>query len=138
MKKILIMGLPGTGKTTLANELHRLLKEVGHTVSWYNADSIREKFNDWDFSKEGRIRQAQRMRDLAEQSPSDFVICDFVAPLNDMREQFAADFTIWLDTEKSSRFSDTDAVFEAPATVDYRVTVKDAVNEAPLILEKLR
>ena len=59
--KILIMGLPGAGKTTLASKLVPLLN-----AEWLNADKIRKEANDWDFSKEGRSRQAQRMADTAE------------------------------------------------------------------------
>ena len=38
--KILIMGLPGSGKTTLAEELKRILIEDGKSVLWLNADAI--------------------------------------------------------------------------------------------------
>jgi adenylylsulfate kinase len=62
-KRILIMGLPGAGKTTLAKELRLKFWEEGRTVSWLNADKIRKIYNDWDFSTEGRIRQSQRMRE---------------------------------------------------------------------------
>jgi adenylylsulfate kinase len=55
--KILLFGLPGSGKSTLAEQLAKLLNGV-----WLNADEIRKEYNDWDFSMEGRIRQANRMR----------------------------------------------------------------------------
>ena len=61
MKKILIMGLPGSGKTTLASKLIPLLN-----AKWVNNDEIRKDANDWDFSEEGRIRQAKRMADQSE------------------------------------------------------------------------
>ena len=61
MKVVLIMGLPGSGKTTLAKELVPLLN-----AKWLNADKVRTEYNDWDFSAEGRVRQANRMRDLAK------------------------------------------------------------------------
>ena len=139
MKKILIMGLPGAGKTTFAEELVKALKDTGHTVSWHNADSIREKFNDWDFSPQGRVRQAERMRDIANDSPSDYVICDFVAPLKEMRDIFDADYTVWMDTESTSRFSDTDKIFEKPEVGEwnYVVTVKDAINTVPTCVKDI-
>ena len=84
--RILIMGLPGAGKTTLAQELTKYLEDV----DWYNADSVRRAYHDWDFSHEGRIRQSTRMRELADDSPKKYVICDFVAPLPDMRNNFKA------------------------------------------------
>jgi len=91
--KILIMGLPGSGKTTLAESLAHEL-DCDH----FNADKVREQFNDWDFTAEGRLRQARRMRELADKT--DLAICDFVCPLPEMREIFGADVVIWMDTIK--------------------------------------
>ena len=116
MKRILIMGLPGAGKTTLAKQLTDQLN-----AAWFNADEIRAKYNDWDFSAEGRIRQSQRMRDLADASTNPYVIADFVAPLAEMREIFSADFTIWMDTIEQGRFDDTNRVFEAPSHWDLKI-----------------
>lgn len=123
--KILIMGLPGSGKTTLAQDLVSKLEETGKTVTWLNADKIREIFNDWDFSYDGRIRQAVRMKRLANGSEDDYVIADFVAPLKEMRDIFAADYTIWMNTINEGRFEDTNIIFEKPDTADLIVTEKD-------------
>jgi adenylylsulfate kinase len=133
MKRILIMGLPGAGKTTLARVLQARLN-----CAWINADSIREKYNDWDFSVDGRIRQSQRMREQADLLSGNYVIADFVAPLNQMREKFSADFTIWMDTIQQSRFSDTDTMFVPPTSFEYdlRITnfdynIDNIVKEIP-------
>ena len=113
--KILICGLPGSGKTWLAERLQKKLN-----CAWYNADKIRESANDWDFSIEGRLRQAWRMRNIAdiEHKNGRTIICDFVAPTKEAREIFNADKTIWMNTIQEGRFEDTNKVFVAPEKYD--------------------
>tara|TARA_B100000287_G_C20668392_1_gene792555 strand:- start:3039 stop:3461 length:423 start_codon:yes stop_codon:yes gene_type:complete len=118
MYKILVMGLPGSGKTWLSE---RMQEHLG--CAWFNADKVRSQANDWDFEMEGRIRQANRMRNIAdfEKENGRTVICDFVCPTQQARDQFDADITIWLDTIKAGRYEDTNKMFEFPAMVDYKV-----------------
>jgi len=155
-QRILIMGLPGSGKTTLAGALKRYLEEHGDLekinpqrilnyegiagpdfykvgVDWFNADDVRRKFNDWDFSKEGRIRQSLRMLQFAIECSGEFVICDFVAPLVEMRNNFKADWTIWVDTIREGRYADTNAAFVEPEVYDFRVTEQDCEKWAEFI-----
>ena len=122
MKRILIMGLPGSGKTYLAQHILEHLQNERKSVMWLNADDVRKKYNDWDFSKEGRIRQSLRMRELADSCDSDYVICDFVAPLPEMRHNFKADGTVWVDTIEKGRFEDTNKAFVPPDVYDFRIT----------------
>jgi len=135
--KILIMGLPGSGKTTLALNLFMKLQQAGENSTWLNADSVRKMFGDQDFSVEGRIRQSQRMAELANYSSAKFVICDFIAPLNKSREIFNADYTVWVNTIKKSKFEDTDALFEPPTSFDLEVTTQDAENWANVVLNSI-
>ena len=132
-QRILVMGLPGSGKTTLAAALVNRLPAAGKTVTWLNADEVRKKFNDWDFSYEGRIRQSIRMFEHAIECSGDFVICDFVAPLEEMRDNYKADWTIWMDTIVAGRFEDTNRVFVPPKVYDFRVTEQDAEKWARII-----
>jgi len=125
-QRILIMGLPGAGKTYLAQYVLEKLQNAGKTVSWLNADDVRKRYNDWDFSIEGRIRQSQRMRELADSYSTDYVICDFVAPLKQMRDNFAADWTVWVDTIDAGRYEDTNAMFVKPDYWDFRITTQEA------------
>lgn len=120
--RILIMGLPGAGKTYLAERLRERLWQEGRTVAWFNADDVRKQYNDWDFSPAGRIRQSVRMRELADKSTTDYVICDFVAPLPEMRHNFKADWTIWVDTIEAGRYEDTNKMFVEPEVYDFRIT----------------
>jgi len=116
--KILVMGLPGSGKTYLTERLVPLLK-----AAWYNADKLREMANDWDFSEEGRLRQSKRMRAFAdfEKNNGRLVVCDFVCPTKQTRLNFDADIVIWMDTIKEGRFEDTNKLFEDPVNVDFHI-----------------
>ena len=144
--KVLVCGLPGSGKTWLAERLIKHMKNC----AWYNADTVRKFSNDWDFSMVGRIRQANRMKTFAdfERENDRWVICDFVAPTKKAREVFAPDYVIWMDTikegkivsskldelkdiynlpfdavslSKSKEFEDTNKVFETPRKIDTHV-----------------
>lgn len=143
------MGLPGSGKTYFAERLKHYLEQNGDvmkvspdkvlnyegipdhalmnvTVDWFNADEVRKRFNDWDFSREGRIRQSLRMFEFAMKCTGDFVICDFVAPLPEMRHNFKADWTIWMDTIDAGRYEDTNKAFVPPDVYDFRITEQNA------------
>ena len=135
MKIILIMGLPGAGKTTLASKLVPLLN-----AKWINNDKVRKDANDWDFSEEGRTRQAKRMADLTEKHKQEgnYVVCDFICPTPKARELFNADYTIWMDTIDKGRFEDTNAMFVKPKKFDFKVTTYDAETWATQISEKMK
>ena len=135
MKIILIMGLPGAGKTTLANELNKLIESKR-----LNADEIRRAANDWDFSEEGRTRQAKRMSDAALKlkSEGNNVIADFICPTPEARKLFAADYIVWVDTIKEGRFEDTNQMFVKPEKFDFHVTTQDAKVWAQKIFENLK
>lgn len=137
--KILIMGLPSSGKTTLGNALLNKLTNNNYRVSFFNADSIRAIHNDWDFSYAGRLRQANRMYLLAKESEdnADFVICDFVCPKKEFRDIFKADYIIYMDTIVKSSYEDTNKIFEAPEKYDFRVTSKKAAEYADIIYSDL-
>ena len=134
MKIILIMGLPGSGKTTLANELAPLLN-----AKRINADEVRREANDWDFSEEGRKRQAKRMAALAKKQKDlgHYVIADFICPTIEARNLFPADYTVWVDTIKKGRFNDTNEMFVQPKKFDCHVTTQNAKKWATEILGKL-
>ena len=132
--RILIMGLPGAGKTTLALNL---LNYFNPDVLWLNADEIRRKFNDWDFSEPGRIRQSRRMREIADVSNREYIIADFVCPLQEMRDIYDPNFLIWVDTITEGRFEDTNRAFVPPEQYDVRVTEQDAGKWAKEIYEQI-
>lgn len=146
-KRILIMGLPGAGKTYFAAALKKYLEthsdffhpntetlsQSRATVGWLNADEVRRHYNDWDFSRDGRIRQSLRMRDLADESNTDYCIVDFVAPLPEMRNNYKADWTIWIDTIEAGRFEDTNKMFVPPDVYDFRITEKEAEKWAEFV-----
>jgi GTPase SAR1 family protein len=147
--RILIMGLPGAGKTYFAERLKQFIETNGDifkvnpdrvmnyegipdhammkvSVDWFNADEVRKRYNDWDFSRDGRIRQSLRMFEFAMKCSGEFVICDFVAPLPEMRHNFKADWTIWMDTIDAGRYEDTNRAFVPPDVYDFRITEQNA------------
>ena len=134
-KKILIMGLPGAGKTYLAERLAPLLD-----ANWLNADKVRKEADDWDFSPEGRQRQANRMKNLAKKSivSGKHVIADFVCPTPKTRDDFQADITIWMDTISEGRFKDTNKMFVPPEKYDFRIKEKNGEIWAMKISDKIQ
>ena len=132
--KILIMGLPGSGKTTLAKHLVPMYNAV-----WLNADQVRKDADDWDFSEEGRKRQSLRMAKLAEEARDNNrnVVADFVCPTEETRKQFGADYMIWMDTIKEGRFEDTNKMFAPPKDFDFKVPYMDASMWAFLIKQDI-
>ena len=129
------MGLPGAGKTTLADELAPMIN-----AKRLNADQVRKAAKDWDFSAEGRKRQAKRMADFALKlkSEGNNVIADFICPTPEARKLFPADYVVWVDTIKAGRFDDTNQMFVKPDKYNYHVTSQDAKTWAPKILRELK
>mgnify|MGYP002725649682 CR=1 FL=1 len=116
-KKFLVMGLSGSGKTTFAKNLVDAIEDV----TWLNADKVRAEYDDWDFSYGGRIRQAKRLRELSDKVTTEYVVCDFIAPTKEIRDIYAADYVVWMDTVKNSKYSDTDKLFEPPKHYNLKI-----------------
>ena len=129
------MGLPGAGKTTLADELAPMVN-----AKRLNADEVRKAANDWDFSAEGRKRQAKRMADLALKlkEEGNYVVADFICPTPEARNLFPADYVVWVDTIQEGRFDDTNKMFVKPDKFDFQVTSQDAKNWAPKIFKDIQ
>ena len=113
--RILIMGLPESGKTALGEKL-----SVEFSILFWDADVVRKVYNDWDFSLQGRERQALRMRKLSELES--ITISAFVCPLPGFRSFFFPDKLIWMDTVENCEYEDTNKMFQPPTKYDVRIT----------------
>jgi adenylylsulfate kinase len=120
--KILVMGISGSGKTTLSNILNAEIKKLNKTTLRLNADEVRAKYHDWDFTIDGRLRQAQRFYNFSEDATEDVVVCDFIAPIPESRGIFAPDYTIWMNTITRCKYENTNVLFLDPPIWDYRIT----------------
>ena len=131
--RVLICGLPGSGKSYLAQELVKLL---GDRAAWFDADTVRADANDWDFSPEGRERQGERMRALCAlaEAAGKIAIASFIAPTDAIRCEFMPDYLIWCDTVRESKYEDTDRIFERPIAPDYTVVYKRSDEDARQIV----
>ena len=114
------MGLPGSGKTFFAKKIVKYLK-----ADWLNADKIRGKYNDWDFSRAGILRQVNRMRDLAKNSKKKYVVADFICPLKQQIKIFDPNFIVWMDTIKKSRYPRINKIFTEPFKYNLRFKEKN-------------
>lgn len=130
------MGLPGSGKTFLARKLKEKLERY-ISVDWFNADEVRKEYNDWDFSREGRLRQSFRMLTLMNQSKADAVLLDLVAPLAVMRDVLDCDYVVWADTISEGRFTDTNQIFNPPTKYNVRMTTKDCEYWSDVIVRTI-
>ena len=121
MKKILVMGLPGSGKSYLSKLLAPMLKAV-----WLNADKVRKQANDWDFSIEGRLRQAKRMADLSDKivAEGNNVVADFICPTEEARKIYSPDYIIFMNTITSGRYPYTNILFEQPNNIAPKLLMK--------------
>lgn len=118
--KILVMGLPDSGKSTFSE---KLVQAVGpsRAVDYFNADALRTQHNDWDFSSKGRMRQCLRMKELADKATAQYMVSvsDFVCPTKELRKTFDPDMVIWMNTISQSRYANTNKIFEPPAADEY-------------------
>ena len=131
--KILIFGLPSSGKTTLAKHLSKSLN-----AEWINADQVRKKFRDWDFSKRGILRQARRMKKISQMEKKKISVIDFVCPYDKGRKIFNADYLIWMNTIKKGRLPTFDKIFQKPKKVDYEVKFKNVNFHSSKIINDLK
>lgn len=113
-KMLLIMGLPGSGKTTFAEKVVREFKKKGINVNWFNADKVREQYDDWDFSEQGRLRQATRVRRMVDESMHPINVVDMIAPTMKTRSLLKPDYLVWMNTIECGRFDDTNKMFTPP------------------------
>ncbi len=132
--RILVMGLPGSGKTYFSEKLKDKLN-----CAYFNADKLRGMSSDWDFSEKGRMRQSRRMKtySMFEKDNGRTSVCDFICPTKETRSHFNADYVIWLNTIDEGRYEDTNKIFEVPSNVDYLITEKNAESHIDTVADMI-
>ena len=127
------MGLPGSGKTYLAKRFSKIVN-----AEWLNADKIRGKHEDWDFSKKGIIRQVKRMKNLAQKSKKKIVVADFVCPLKKQIDIFKPNIIVWMDTIQKGRFKSMNKLFKPPKHYNLRIKEKNIKLNLITLKDKLK
>lgn len=134
-KIILVYGLPGSGKSTLANKIFQKLENS----TLINGDLLRKKFNDWDFTLDGRLRQANRMKKIASESKKQWVILDFVCPLKTYRDIINPDIKVYMNTISEGRYDDTNIIFEKSISKnDYSFNEFNSDHQCDLIVKNIQ
>jgi adenylylsulfate kinase len=118
MIRVLVTGLPGSGKTRFSEMVR---KRMPLKTVVFNGDLVRAVFNDWNFSHESRTRQAIRMSEMWIPPHAELVLYDFVCPRDEYRDIINADFVVWVNTIKSSKYGDTNQIWEDPKRVTYSI-----------------
>ena len=137
--RILIMGLPGSGKTTFSEKLASEISQ-NMPIETFDANVVRTQLQDFDFTLQGCRRQAERMRDLATVAEYHKIvpICNFVCPTKEFREIFDPTILIWLDTIKESKFKDTNQMFEPPVgEYDFCITSYEDFSKMSRVIADL-
>lgn len=84
-----LTGLSGSGKSTIANQVERMLFQQGYSVSILDGDTLRTGLNhDLDFSKEGRSENLRRTGEVASlfAETGQIVLASFISPHHKGRE----------------------------------------------------
>lgn len=127
--RILICGLPNSGKTTFAKALIHYYAINNNSYVWFNGDDVRKLYNDWDFSLEGRLRQTNRMKELANKSGLIDVIIDYVCPLEEYRKILQPTHIIYIDTKDSTPYKDTLSIFQPVQSPNITVLNKNSIEQ---------
>ena len=126
--RVLICGLPNSGKTTYAKFLIKLYEANNRPFLWLNGDKVRAAYNDWDFSVEGRKRQTLRMKSLADSASNIDIIIDYVCPLVEYRQIINPTHLVYIDTHDRTPYEDTKNIFEPVVGADIVVSSKSDIE----------
>lgn len=136
--RILICGLPGHGKSTLAANLSRRLH-----IPFYDGEAIRRSLGlGWPGDSAERVQQAHRMRALTTPilAAGGHVICSFVCPTVAARREFCADYIICVNRPDAPpmSYTDTNAIWWPPLNADLMLQAGDADEWAGVAEARLR
>jgi dephospho-CoA kinase len=129
---ILVTSRSGQGKTYFCRQF---LKHI--SAAYFNNDDVRKQTANHSFSMEGRLLAAQNMRQLIDQSAAEIKLVDMICPTKELRAVIAPDVIVFIDSDKPSKYPDTDAIYEKPLFLEAKYFFSCWTRKSDRLVERV-